>query len=195
MKNKELQDSRMRGYFIQATKDILKGEGLKALSVRNIAERAGYSYTTMYNYFKDINDLIFLCVEDFQSECSDFVAEKTSVKDKGIERFRIAVVAWANFFVQYPGIFELFYLERTTNFGHKQTTIDLITSSFESVCNQEWVYCCENNLIEPENASLLEKHLKYAMIGLLLLYINRRTPASYPDFLKLIHLQIDVVIK
>ena len=65
MKNKELQEKRMKGYFIQATKDILKGEGLKGISVRNIADQAGYSYATLYNYFKDINDLVFVCVNDF----------------------------------------------------------------------------------------------------------------------------------
>jgi AcrR family transcriptional regulator len=69
MKNKEIQEQRMRGYFIQATKNILKGEGLKSISVRNIADQAGYSYATLYNYFKDVNELIFLCVNDFQEEC------------------------------------------------------------------------------------------------------------------------------
>ncbi|MBN2263533.1 MAG: TetR/AcrR family transcriptional regulator, partial [Prolixibacteraceae bacterium] len=66
MKNKQIQEERMKGYFVQAAKDILKSEGIKAISVRNIADRAGYSYTTLYNYFKDVNDLVFECVNDFQ---------------------------------------------------------------------------------------------------------------------------------
>lgn len=194
MKNKELQDSRMRGYFIQSTKDILKGEGLKALSVRNIAERAGYSYTTMYNYFKDINDLIFLCVEDFQTECEGFVAERTSEREFGIERFKISVLAWANYFVQYPGVFELFYIERTSNFGHKQNTIDLIATSFERICMKELEYCCTNNIVPVNKMKLLEQQLKYTIIGVLLLYINRRTPVLYPDFSKLVNDQLDIFL-
>ena len=35
----DIQEQRMRDYFIQATKEILRGEGLKSLSVRNIAGR------------------------------------------------------------------------------------------------------------------------------------------------------------
>ncbi len=65
MKNKEVQELRMKNYFIQATKEILKGEGLQAVSVRNVADKAGYSYATLYNYFKDITELIFVCVNDF----------------------------------------------------------------------------------------------------------------------------------
>ena len=55
----------MRGYFIQAAKEILKGEGLESMSVRNIADQAGYSYATLYNYFKDVKDLILECIKDF----------------------------------------------------------------------------------------------------------------------------------
>ena len=55
MKNKIIQEQRIKGYVIQAAKEILKGEGLKSISVRNIADQAGYSYATLYNYFKDIN--------------------------------------------------------------------------------------------------------------------------------------------
>lgn len=194
MKNKELQDSRMRGYFIQSTKDILKGEGLKALSVRNVAERAGYSYTTMYNYFKDINDLIFLCVEDFQTECEEFVAERTSQRDYGIERFKISVFAWANYFVQYPGVFELFYIERTSNFGHKQNTIDIIATSFERICMKELEHCCTHNMVPMNKMKLLEQQLKYTIIGVLLLYLNRRTPILYPDFSKLVNDQLDIFL-
>ena len=58
MEKKQIQEQRIKSYFIQATKEILKGEGLKCISVRNIADKAGYSYATLYNYFKDVQDLI-----------------------------------------------------------------------------------------------------------------------------------------
>ena len=59
MEKKEIQEQRMRQYFIDAAKEIIKGEGLKCISTRNVSDRAGYSYATMYNYFKNINDLIY----------------------------------------------------------------------------------------------------------------------------------------
>src|SRR5579859_2433857 len=112
MKNKEIQEQRMRGYFLQATRDLLKAEGLKSVSVRSIADRAGYSYTTMYSYFKDVNDLIFLCVHDFYEECRQHVKEHTKKQEKGLKRLKAAVKAYADYFIQYPGIFDLFFLEK-----------------------------------------------------------------------------------
>lgn len=196
MKNKEIQEKRMKEYFIQATKDILKSEGIKSLSVRNIADQAGYSYATLYNYFKDINDLVFLCVSDFQDECNQFVSnqiEKSS-SPMGIERLKRSVLAYINYFVEYPGIFDLFYLTKVGDFGTKQTTIDLISKSLDNACEQEWNYCISHNLIPIEKVQNIKSQLRYSIIGLLLLYMNRRTPSSYSEFIKQTTVQIDYLL-
>lgn len=88
MDNKKIQEERMKRYFIQATKKILKGEGLKAVNVRTIAKEAGYSYATLYNYFKDIKDLVFECVKDFQSECKEIVDLEAKGTQRGVSRIK-----------------------------------------------------------------------------------------------------------
>ncbi|MDP4225515.1 MAG: TetR/AcrR family transcriptional regulator [Bacteroidota bacterium] len=194
MKNKEIQEKRMKEYFIQATKDILKGEGLKCISVRNIADQAGYSYATLYNYFKDVNDLIFLCVNDFQEECKLFVTKQTKKTPKGIDKVKATVLAYIGYFVEYPGIFDLFYLARVGDFGNKQTTINVISTSLDDVCDTEWDYCISHHLMPEEKVGNIKNQLKYTVIGLLLLYLNRRTPDSYSDFLNQANTQIDYLL-
>lgn len=184
----------MKEYFIQATKAILKGEGLKCLSVRNIADQAGYSYATLYNYFKDVNDLVFLCVNDFQEECKLFVENKTKKNTKGIEKVKAIVLAYINYFVEYPGIFDLFYLEKVGDFGNKQTTINLISNSLDNVCETDWNYCLSHNLVPVEKLENMKSQLKYAVVGLLLFYINRRTPDSYAEFINQANIQIDTIL-
>ena len=56
MRNRQIQEERIKTYFLDSAKNLLRAEGLKGVSVRNVAYRAGYSYATLYNYFKDIND-------------------------------------------------------------------------------------------------------------------------------------------
>ena len=191
VKNKTIQEKRMKEYFIQATKDILKGEGLKSISVRNIAEKAGYSYATLYNYFVDVNELIFLCVSDFQQECKEFVVNHTKKNQRGIEKIKSIVMAYIGYFVEYPGIFELFYLAKVGDFGEKQTTIDLIGTSLDKICESEWNYSLSRKLVQIEKIELVKSQLKFTVIGLLLLYLNRRIPASYSEFINGANLQID----
>jgi AcrR family transcriptional regulator len=191
IKNKEIQEKRMRDYFIQATKDILKGEGIRAVSVRSIADRAGYSYATMYNYFKDANELIFLCVSDFQQECKAFVTEHAKKSPRGKERLRASVLAYIHYFVEYPGIFELFYLAKVSDFGNKQTTIHVISNSLDNVCEAEWNYCLSHKLFKVEDVEMMKGQLKHLVVGLLLLYMNRMIPSTYPAFISQVNVHVD----
>ncbi|MBP1640618.1 MAG: hypothetical protein H6Q17_2201 [Bacteroidetes bacterium] len=192
--NKSIQEQRMKGYFIQATKDILKGEGLKGVSVRNIAQQAGYSYSTIYNYFKDVNDLVFVCISDFQKECESFVAEQTKEKPQGIDRLKATVVSYVNYFLEYPGIFDLFYLAKVGDFGHKAATIDLINGSLDAVCEKEWNYCASHGLVKVEEVERIKAQLRYTVIGMLLLYLNRRFPSSYSEFMSQLTMQINAIL-
>lgn len=193
MKNKEIQEARMKGYFIDATKSILRGEGLKALSVRSVADQAGYSYATMYNYFKDINDLVFVCVKDFQDEIERFVENKIEEIPPGLGKLRAAINAYVAYFVEYPGIFELFFIAKGGEFGNKATIIKIIDNSLENAGKSEWDYCVEEKLISREQANLKIAQLKYTITGLLLFYLNRGIPDSYNDFMKVSSGQIDQI--
>ncbi len=194
MKNKELQEKRMKSYFIQATKEILKSEGIQSLSVRNIAAQAGYSYATMYNYFRDINELIFLCVQDFQNECRQYVESRVKKKGSEIEILKASVSAYMNYFIEYTGIFDLFYLTKMGDFGHKKTILDLIGGSLDDACSKCYDVCRKNNILSSEQEEKIKSGLNYSVIGLLLLYINRMTPASYQDFMGSAQKQIDFMI-
>jgi len=194
MKNKELQEQRMKGYFIQATKAILKGEGLKAISVRNIADQAGYSYATLYNYFRDINDLVFLCVHDFQTECEEFVSDHTKNEPEGLLKLKASIMAYIKYFVAYPGIFDLFFIVKGGDFGNKQQIIDVISTSLDRVCNDDWEYCIKHKGFPEKEVEKVRNQLRYSILGLLTYYINRYTPNNYSAFFSEANGLIDSVL-
>ena len=195
MKNKEIQEKRMRGYFIQATKDILKGEGISSINVRNIADQAGYSYATLYNYFKDVNELVFLCVIDFQEECSKFVKKQTINVPEGKEKLKASVQSYINYFVEYPGIFDLYFLTKVGDFGNKTTITGVINTSLDKVCEEDWNYCMSHKLYKIKEVESLKAQLRYSVIGLLILFLNRMTPPDYSDFINQSKLIIDSLLE
>ncbi|MBO9730901.1 MAG: TetR/AcrR family transcriptional regulator [Chitinophaga sp.] len=184
MNKKEIQEQRVKGYFIEATKEILKSEGLKSVSVRNIADRAGYSFATLYNYFKDVKDLVFLCVKDFRAECSEYVTAHTAGVTPGNRRLKATVLAYMEYFIQYPGIFELFFVEKLSEVDNKGNTTGLVTSLLTELCAADWKYCIDKRMLTAREATLKQAALLYSITGLLTLYLNRRYPESYSAFLK-----------
>jgi AcrR family transcriptional regulator len=183
MERKEIQEQRMRGYFIDATKQLLRAEGLRSVNVRAIAEKAGYSYATLYNYFRDAKDLVFECVKDFQDECVEFVDKETSrERTRGIGKIKMRVRAYMKFFVQYPGIFDLFFLERMSDIRNKQPTVELICSFLDRICGDEWAYCVAEGILTRQDAEEAQDELRAAVGGLLLFYLNRGRPETYREF-------------
>jgi AcrR family transcriptional regulator len=184
MKNKEIQEARMRQYFIQAAGEILKGEGIAALSVRNVADKAGYSFATIYNYFRDVNELVFHCVNDFQEECRRFAHDHAETTTEPKEKLKKTIQGYVNYFIQYPGIFELYYLVRVGDFGNKQSTIETIGTSLDSVCQPVWNECRDLKIFDEREIPQLKSVIRHSVIGMMLLYINRRIPQEFADFQK-----------
>ncbi|MFH1214559.1 MAG: TetR/AcrR family transcriptional regulator [Candidatus Neomarinimicrobiota bacterium] len=194
MIKKEIQEKRIRGYFIDATKTLLKGEGLKSISVRNIADRAGYSYATLYNHFNDVKDLIFVCVNDFQVECAEFIRNETAASPRGIKKIGAIINAYVKYFVQYPGIFDLFFLEKISDITNKQSTVEMIYYLTDRLCSEEWTYCIDEKIVSAGEAETLKAEIRNVIAGLLLFYINRGYPENYQEFTNLTQNQINHIL-
>ncbi len=195
MSKKEIQEQRMKDYFIQATKEILKGEGIQALSVRSIAEKAGYSFATLYNYFKDVKELIFLCVKDFQQECQEYVEDKTKDTPRGEKKIIAIATSYAEYFVQYPSVFEIFFIEKLPNSAENAKIAELIFSFLEKLCQEEFQYCIDKKSFTATEIQEIIKELNYLITGILMLYLNRNYPSDYGDFTKNLKSQIEKAMK
>jgi hypothetical protein len=98
------------------------------------------------------------------------------------------------FFIQYPGIFELFFIEKMNVIQGKQPTVDMICNFLDKVCADDWNYCVKKKIITQEEADKKMRELRYCSTGMLLFYLNRQQPAFYNDFIKLIETQLDDIL-
>lgn len=73
--NKLLKRQRITRYFIDAAREIVEEEGVHAVTIRSVAERAGYNSATLYNYFENLDQLIaFVCIDSISGmieHCSE----------------------------------------------------------------------------------------------------------------------------
>ncbi|RBW70751.1 TetR/AcrR family transcriptional regulator [Bacillus taeanensis] len=82
MARSEIQTERMINYFIDATAKLIKEEGIKNISIRKIAKEAGYTSSTIYNYFSEVSHLIFFAGMRFvESYIEDLPKYSARAKD------------------------------------------------------------------------------------------------------------------
>ena len=76
MERKQVKKERIKRYFLDAAKEIIRAEGIANLTTKKIGEKAAYSYASIYNYFENFNDLVCQCLEEMASECAAYVQER-----------------------------------------------------------------------------------------------------------------------
>jgi AcrR family transcriptional regulator len=182
MEKKAIQEERVRGYFLTAAKELIRGEGIAVVSARNVSERAGYSYATLYNYFKDIRDLIFACIEDFMKDCREFVTENSKKATAGRDRFHLVTRCYMNFFVQYPGIFELFYSLKPSSISTGKSDLETLYNFFDTLTEKDWVEACKASRAPMAENDARRKYHKLAIHGIMSMYLNRRLDTGYKEF-------------
>ncbi len=188
MRNR-IQQERMRGFFIDAATMILKDEGPAGISARNVAARAGYSYATLYNYFKDINELVFACLNLFCDECSYFVKNDCQGSNEGVEQIKCVTRAYAKYFLQNPGIFELFFVHKASDKSYQG--VALANDLLKKLTRQSMQLLIENEQLKPEKAENINNQLLFSTTGMLLLFLNRNYPRSFSEFVSQLDEMLD----
>lgn len=187
---KEIQEQRIRQYFVEACKTLIRGEGIQAVSARTIAEEAGYSYATLYNYFKDIKELVGICVDEFIAEARDYVLTQ-KITASGRDGIYHKVQCFARYYLQYPGVFHAVFTEDIRELRTPQSFKEKLDAVFEELLAEDFKSLGQS----PEKTSMQIELLKLSTYSMLLLYINRRCPPEYKDFTAYFEQTINSIIE
>ena len=109
---RQQQKVEVRQALLEAASELFLEGGLEKFSLRGVAERVGYSATTVYLYFDNKDDLLFsVSLEGFeQFEQALQAAYKTT--DDPIARIKAIGHAYVAFGVAYPAHYRLMFMER-----------------------------------------------------------------------------------
>ncbi|MBA4699332.1 MAG: TetR/AcrR family transcriptional regulator [Ruminococcus sp.] len=112
--NEELKKINRRE-FINATKELMEQESFQYISIRKIAERAGFHNSTLYLYFKDLDQLLLLASMKYFREYSHSLNILSQEKHPPIEKF---ISIWDFFLtsvLKNPMIFYNFFFGKSSD--------------------------------------------------------------------------------
>ncbi|MCK8827667.1 TetR/AcrR family transcriptional regulator [Natroniella acetigena] len=173
MDRKEIQQQRMRGYFIEAAKKVVKEEGVNNLTVKKVANLAGYAAATLYNYFEDLNELLFYCIVDFFDDCKEELLEEAKKYNNPKEKAINLAKVYAKFFIENPNIYQLLFLEdlgvppkEIIGENYVPEVVKLSAKNLEEYAKEEE--------ISKEDVEILLGLMANSIHGNLLFFIKRR---------------------
>ena len=115
LSNKERQKRRTLSYFIEAAQKIIAEDGIQGVSIRKVADQAGYNSATLYNYFEDVDELTLIAsIKYYLSYTSSLAHHVRSVSDP----YRWFMEVW-DFFCEsafrHPRIFYTLFFGKYNN--------------------------------------------------------------------------------
>ena len=110
MEKRDIKKRRMWTYFIDATEELIKTEGFLQVTIRKVADKAGYNSATIYNYFDELSHLLFFASLKFLRPYIETVSTKMEKTDDPVEKYLIAWDCFTEYSFEIPEIFQAVFL-------------------------------------------------------------------------------------
>lgn len=139
---------KVRGKILDTALAIIIDEGFDSLSVRKIAARLGITATTIYNYYKNKDELnLMIRVRGFQ-KLYDLMTKRSADCSEIEARIKAMIRAVIEFGLTYPSYYDIMFNLRTPKY------LDYVGTDIEPLAYEEKQNAlkCLALFIEPVNA-------------------------------------------
>jgi AcrR family transcriptional regulator len=183
-RKKERRESRIRRIFIDAAKEHIRSYGAASITVKGIAELAGYSPGTLYNYFADLQELLYACAEDYLAECGEQVKQTAEACDSPVERVVRPAITYTVYFLENPDAFHLIFLEDLGERVRHGLRRDSEIPGVIQLTRRYVRECAEAGIIGEDAIDTVLGLTANTVHGNLLFYLGRRLPVSRDDLIE-----------
>jgi len=166
-KQKRKRD-RTKAYFLEAAKDMISSQGVESVSVRKIADAAGYSYPTLYNYFQDLNELLWETKGYMTLDLVEVLRNGVQYPLKDLAEVKGAFKAYIQYYLDHPNVFKFFYLyplKRPEGIAEDAP----MEPDFSAMWQESFQVFVRSGRLEQKDIEAAAKALIYAIHGMLTL--------------------------
>lgn len=166
----------LRNEILDAAREMFVAEGYQNVSMRKIADKIGYSATTIYLHFKDKNDLLHQICEESFAQLARNISSIQQLSANSMDKLRMGLREYINFGLRHPSHYEVIFImplksEIEGNYESSQGKV-----AFETLSNNV-SDCVKDNLLKNNDIALISQTLWAGIHGITSLLI---THSSFP---------------
>src|SRR5713226_8760012 len=109
---REQQKEELRQAILEAASALFVEQGYHGFSMRQLAERIGYSVATLYLYFRDKDDLLFTVVDEGFTRFEKQLAEAAVSSADPWTRLNALAQVYVTFGLRNPIYYQLMFMQR-----------------------------------------------------------------------------------
>ena len=182
MNKRTIKKHRSMSYFIDATVQIMDEEGMEFVTIRKVSDLAGYNSATLYNYFKNLDELIlYASVRHLREYTLDLANYLKDVTDSVDRYYKIWECFLKHSFL-HPEIYNIVF------FGKYSTSLNNIIEEYYSIFPEELEDQPQDLLPMLLGSNLYSRNLALLLNVQKDGYINKENLASVNEMTILLYL-------
>ena len=187
---KTLKKQRIRTYFLEAAREIILNDGVESVTVRKVADMAGYSYATIYNYFSDLNQLLWEVKKLMINDIVEALYKKMAGMTKDVDGIKKCFKMYVEYFIVNPNVFRFFYFHHLSK-PAGETGENEEEPDFDAMWEETFKEFVISGKIRAEDIEVLARTMIYAIHGLITLYFSEDVDYKGED----VYSELDKVIE
>ena len=158
---------------MDAAREMFVADGYASVSMRKIADKIGYSPTTIYLYFKDKTDLVHQICEQTFARLAENIKAIQQLSDNPMEKLRSGLREYIYFGLKHPSQYEIVFI--TPLPVDFETSFEKSNGSIAFGTMREVVAeCVSANLLKHNDIELISQTLWAGIHGVTSLLIQHR---------------------
>ncbi|MFT8872767.1 MAG: helix-turn-helix domain-containing protein [Sporolactobacillus sp.] len=165
MDNKALKTTRMWHYFVDAAVEIIEEEGMEAVTIRKVADRAGYTSATIYNYFDEFSNLIFFASMRYLKEYTKELSYYMDHGNNSLEKYLKTWECFCKHSFRRPQIYKALFISDLGSHPKAllETYYQMNSNDWVNLSKEVKTLCMEYN-IGTRNRIILEMASKEGLV-------------------------------
>lgn len=154
--------------IINAAKEIILKSGYEAVTVRRLAEIAGYSHTNLYYYFKDLNTLLWELRLDMIEDMITELTEVSFAHEDPIEELLGVFYYYIDYFFNYPNVFRFFYFYSFVEPEGDESN-KILQQRFNGMWNTSFYRLVQGGIIQCDDIEVVAKTIIFSIQGMIMM--------------------------
>ena len=184
-----MRKQRSKQYFLDAAREIIITEGAENVTVRRVADLAGYSYPSLYHYFSDLSELMWEVRGVMIQELAGALPKRMQNIGNGVEGLKEVFKIYISYYFENPNVFKFFNYYSFKK-PDSNTGVNTNEPDFHALWNDSFKGLVTEGKLKEQEIETVAKTIIYAVHGMITLSFSNNAEMTeehvYKDLEKII---------
>ncbi len=187
------KSERVKQYFAEITRQIILEEGEEVVSIRRVAEKAGYSFATIYNHFDNLDEMLWYARNLLIQDVANHLKASVNGPINNVDDLKNLFHAYTNYFITHPAVYRFFYF-RSLDKSQKKSSSLVETEEYQGQFAKGFEFLIRAGYCSPEKVGDVGKALIYVIHGILSLQFAENDSIRSEDVFREIDNSMDILL-